>query len=225
MYPTIKTKCALSGVATTGAHRRSVGFRLDGVPGFHTEYRQDDGFFAGHPSGVPAFLRESLRNAVLRRLGGYIVSGDDTERVRLTEKDRQLLVLLQKNAREPTASLARKLGVSRTTVQERIQRLEASNVINGYSVRINEGKLANTVKCFCFAACDNKSYTAIIRQLKEIDAVRAVHSISGEWDIVMQLSIANLEELNKVVNAINGIPGVNRTATHIIMETKYDRQF
>lgn len=59
----------------------------------------------------------------------------------LTDKDRQLLGLLQANAREPTASLARKLGVSRSAVQERITRLEKAGVITGYSVRIDQDRL------------------------------------------------------------------------------------
>ena len=44
----------------------------------------------------------------------------------LTEADHSLLSLLRENARASTADLARKLGVSRTTVQSRIERLEKS---------------------------------------------------------------------------------------------------
>ncbi|TMJ40137.1 MAG: winged helix-turn-helix transcriptional regulator, partial [Alphaproteobacteria bacterium] len=53
-----------------------------------------------------------------------------------TRKDEDLLALLRLNAREPVASLARKLKLSRTTVQDRIKRLEEQGVIEGYAVRL-----------------------------------------------------------------------------------------
>ena len=54
----------------------------------------------------------------------------------LDDIDRQLLSLLQTNAREGTALLARKLGLARTTVVARIARLERSGVVAGYGVRL-----------------------------------------------------------------------------------------
>ena len=55
---------------------------------------------------------------------------------RLDAIDRQLLSLLQANAREPAAILARKLGLARTTVVARIARLEREHVVAGYDVRL-----------------------------------------------------------------------------------------
>src|SRR5215468_7022456 len=57
---------------------------------------------------------------------------------RMREGDTKLIDLLRSNAREPTASLARKLGLARSTVQERIARLEREGTITGYTVRIAE---------------------------------------------------------------------------------------
>ncbi len=50
--------------------------------------------------------------------------------------DRRLLALLQMNARESVAALARKLRIARTTVQERISRMERDGTILGYSVQM-----------------------------------------------------------------------------------------
>src|SRR5437764_6716976 len=55
----------------------------------------------------------------------------------MTPQDHALLQLLKANARESTAELARKLGLSRTTVQDRIRRLERDGVIAGYTVRLD----------------------------------------------------------------------------------------
>ncbi|CAO3433164.1 Lrp/AsnC family transcriptional regulator [Azospirillum doebereinerae] len=143
---------------------------------------------------------------------------------RLTEKDKQLLALLQKNAREPTSSLARKLGVSRTALQERIQRLESAGVIEGYSVRVNQSKLIYTVNCFTLAVCNNKTYSDVIAQMRTMDAVQAVYAISGDWDFVIHVATETLEKLNAELTRINMIKGVVRTTSCIVMETKFDRR-
>jgi DNA-binding Lrp family transcriptional regulator len=143
--------------------------------------------------------------------------------VDLTEKDRQLLALMQKNAREPVASLARRLGVSRTALQERIQKLEKSGIIEGYAVRLSKGAVQNAIHCFTFAALHNKSYPDVGRKLKAIPSVQAVYSISGDWDLMIHLVADTLEKLNREGNGLNEILGIVRTASHIVMETKFDR--
>lgn len=142
----------------------------------------------------------------------------------LTDKDRQLLALLQANAREPTASLARRLGVSRSAVQERIQRLERAGVITGYSVRIDQDRVQPTINCFTMTSCTNKSYTDVMTTLRKIDAVQAVYAVSGESDFIIHLATTTLSELNAELIRINMIKGVAHTASHIVMETKFSRK-
>ncbi|PLP61220.1 Lrp/AsnC family transcriptional regulator [Mesorhizobium loti] len=141
----------------------------------------------------------------------------------LTEKDRQLLALMQKNAREPVASLARQLGVSRTALQERIHRLEENGIIEGYSVRLAQGVSQNAVHCFTFAALNNKSYPDVARQLKSITSVQAVHAITGDWDLIVHLVAETLEKLNRELNRLNEITGIIKTVSHIVLETKLAR--
>lgn len=143
---------------------------------------------------------------------------------RLTDKDKQLLALLQQNAREPTASLARKLGVSRSAVQERINRLETAGVITGYSVRIDQTRLANAVNCFTMTACANKSYVDVMVALRRMEAVQAVYAVSGEWDFIVHIATETLQNLNTHLTQINLIKGVARTSSYIVMETKLDRR-
>ncbi|TPJ45071.1 Lrp/AsnC family transcriptional regulator [Mesorhizobium sp. B2-5-4] len=143
--------------------------------------------------------------------------------VELTEKDRQLLALMQKNAREPVASLARQLGVSRTALQERIQKLEAGGIIEGYTVRLTKAAAQNAVHCFTLAALNNKSYPDVSRKIKAMPSIQAVYAITGEWDLIIHLAAETLEKLNREVNALNEIGGVIKTASHVVMETKFNR--
>ena len=142
----------------------------------------------------------------------------------LTDKDRQLLALLQANAREPTASLARKLGVSRSAVQERISRWEKAGVITGYSVRIDKDRLQQTISCFTMTSCTNKSYADVMKSLRTMEAVQAVYAVSGESDFIIHLVTSTLSELNAELTRINMVKGVAHTASHIVMETKFTRK-
>lgn len=143
--------------------------------------------------------------------------------MQMTDKDKQLLALMQKNARESVASLARQLGVSRTALQERIQRLETNGIIDGYSVRLGANVNRSPIQCFTFAALNNKNFPDVIKQLKILPAVQAVHSISGDWDLIIHICTDTLEKLNAEINKINEMMGIVRTTSNIVMETKFNR--
>ncbi len=143
--------------------------------------------------------------------------------MQMTDKDKQLLALMQKNARESVASLARQLGVSRTALQERIQRLETNGIIDGYSVRLGANVNRSPIQCFTFAALNNKNFPDVIKQLKMLTAVQAVHSISGDWDLIIHICTDTLEKLNAEINKINEMMGIVRTTSNIVMETKFNR--
>ena len=143
--------------------------------------------------------------------------------MQMTDKDKQLLALMQKNARESVASLARQLGVSRTALQERIQRLETNGIIDGYAVRLGANVNRSPIQCFTFAALNNKNFPDVIKQLKTLTAVQAVHSISGDWDLIIHICTDTLERLNAEINKINELMGIVRTTSNIVMETKFNR--
>lgn len=141
----------------------------------------------------------------------------------LTNKDSQLLALLQRNAREPIASLARQLGVSRTTLQERIKRLEANGIIAGYALRLGRCLNRSTIDCFTLAAVDNKSYADVGRQLKASPSVQTVYVVAGEWDLIIHFVAETLEQLDAELSRLNEMGGIIRAVSHIVIGTKFDR--
>ncbi len=149
---------------------------------------------------------------------------DETTTVKLTNKDKQLLVLLQENARESNASLARKMGVSRATVQERIQRLENANVIQGYSVQINPQKIPRNIEAIVMILAENKSFKETFLKLEKMPSIQSIHSLSGEWDWSIFVSAPTLEDFHQCITEINELTGVRSTVSHIIMKTGLDRK-
>lgn len=151
-------------------------------------------------------------------------TNDDTTTVKLTAKDKQLLVLLQENARESNASLARKMGVSRATVQERIQRLENADIIQGYSVQINPQKVRRNIDAIVMVLVENKSFEETFSGLEEMHYIQAIHSLSGEWDWSIFISAPTLEDFHDCITKINELAGIKSTVSHIIMKTRLDRK-
>ncbi|MEL5725305.1 winged helix-turn-helix transcriptional regulator, partial [Lactiplantibacillus pentosus] len=101
----------------------------------------------------------------------------------LTDADHALLSLLRENARASTADLARKLGVSRTTVQSRIERLEKRGMIRGYSVLLSPEYERDLVKAHVLVTALPKFAKRVEAALREIAWVRTLHSVSGQYDM------------------------------------------
>ena len=92
--------------------------------------------------------------------------------MQVTQKDRELLALLGENARMPVAELARRLGLSRTTVQARLERLETSGVIEGYSVRLSAAYTAGLIRAHVLITLAPKALTMVTAELAGLDEVK-----------------------------------------------------
>jgi len=143
--------------------------------------------------------------------------------IKITEKDRQLLQLLQVNSRESNASLARTIGVSRATVQERIQRLENAGIIQGYSVKLNPAKLHRNIEAIVMVLAENKALKETFIELEKMPYIQAIHSLSGEWDWSLFVSAPTIEEFHNCISQMNQLNGIKSTVSHIIMKTRLDR--
>jgi DNA-binding Lrp family transcriptional regulator len=145
-----------------------------------------------------------------------------TNRRPSTEQQR-LLALLRRNARESTASLARKLGVARTTVQERMRRLERDGVIAGYTVRISDGLGRQRITAQVLINVDPKAGERVVRELDARPWVRAVYALSGVFDYEVRIEGASTEEIDRNLDAIGRIDGIQRTQTSIVLSVKFER--
>ncbi|WP_396588839.1 Lrp/AsnC family transcriptional regulator [Bermanella sp. R86510] len=141
----------------------------------------------------------------------------------IKEKDSELLALLQQNARASISELARALNLSRSTVQSRIERLEHIGVIKGYRVDYGEEYLQQLVSAHVSIKVKQKLTPKTTQALYKIDSVVALHAISGEYDLIAIVQAQNLERLNRLLDDIGGLEGVERTASSVILETKFRR--
>lgn len=142
----------------------------------------------------------------------------------LDPQDRQLLSLLREDARLPTAALARELGVARTTVVQRLKRLERDGIVGGYTVRMSSRMQANTLRVHVLLSVDAKKGDAVIGGLRGIPQVRAAYAISGAFDALAFVECETTDEIDKVLDQIGALPGVQRTQSSLVLSVKFDRQ-
>ena len=133
--------------------------------------------------------------------------------------DRQLIALLRKDARTSIAVLAKKLGVSRGTVSNRIAKLEDSGVIVGYTVRLRPDAQPNEIKAWMGIAVEGNETRAVIASLLGEPGVATLHDTNGRWDLLAELRAANLAELSQVLERIRLVRGISSTETSIHLQT------
>jgi DNA-binding Lrp family transcriptional regulator len=143
--------------------------------------------------------------------------------MQITAKDRELLSLLGENARMPLATIAKRLGLSRTTVQTRLERLEREGIIAGYGVRLTEDYLSTLVRAHILITIAPRSLVSVTEELAAIGEVEVLYSVNGPYDLIAVATAATLADLDRAVDRIGGVAGVERTLTSIILSTRLSR--
>jgi DNA-binding Lrp family transcriptional regulator len=141
----------------------------------------------------------------------------------IDDADTRLIQLLQANAREPTASLARKIGLSRSAVQERLARLERDGVIAGYTLKPGRVPAPARFAALVLISLDARQSDRAVLALKAIPEVRSCATVSGEYDAVARVEADGAERLDGLLDEIGRLPGVRRTNSAILLAAKFER--
>ncbi len=135
------------------------------------------------------------------------------------ELDRELIALLRADSRKPAATLAKALGVSRGTVQNRIDRLVRDGVIQGFTIKTRPDA-ANRVRAVMTIAIEGERSGAVVRVLKGFPEMSAVHTTNGRWDLVAELDVETLAAFSAALDRVRRIEGIASTETSILLATQ-----
>ena len=141
----------------------------------------------------------------------------------LDATDRALIALLRENARIGHAEAARRLNLSRTTVQARVDSLERRGVIVGYTVRLADEVSRRVVKAYVSIVVAPKTAAAVTRALQRMPELRALHSVSGPSDMLAVVEADDVPLLDAALDRIGAMEGVERTQSSIVLSTKFER--
>jgi len=142
--------------------------------------------------------------------------------MQIDETDRALIALLQENARAPVATLARRIGLARTTVQARLDRLESAGVIAGYALRLGDAARP-PLRATVLLSIEPRAAPAVLSRLRSLPGVRRVHTTSGRFDMIVTLEAGSTETLDDTLDRIGEARGVRGSESLIHLATKLDR--
>jgi DNA-binding Lrp family transcriptional regulator len=137
----------------------------------------------------------------------------------MDDTDRRLIAILRDDARTPVATLAKRLGVSRGTVQNRIDRLMRQGEILGFTLRLPPQGDAHRVRAVMAIAVEGERSSAVVAALRGFPEIEAVHATNGRWDLVADLNAESLAAFSAALDGIRQIKGIATTETSILLAT------
>lgn len=135
--------------------------------------------------------------------------------------DRQVATILQRNARTPTAEIARQVGMAASAVHERIRKLEERGVVQGYCAILDPHLLGRGLLAYVFVRADERVGAAETGELLAlIPEVQEVHHVAGEDCYLVKVRVADTDALGRLLRERMGsIETVRSTRTTIVLET------
>ncbi|MDQ6433301.1 Lrp/AsnC family transcriptional regulator [Mesorhizobium sp. LHD-90] len=133
--------------------------------------------------------------------------------------DEKLVTLLRHDARRSISDIAIDLGVSRATVRSRMERLEKSGDIIGYTVILRADAVDQRVRGIMMIEIEGHAADRVIRALGGFPEVSAIHTTNGRWDLVVEIGTTSLTELDAVLRRIRLIAGITGSETSLLLAT------
>ncbi|MXQ12616.1 Lrp/AsnC family transcriptional regulator [Microvirga makkahensis] len=137
----------------------------------------------------------------------------------MDDLDQRLITLLRHNGRRSISDLALELDVSRATVRSRMERLERSGDIVGYTVILRADAVSLPVRGIMLIEVEGRAADRVVDALGGFPEVSAIHTTNGKWDLIVELGAANLSDFDGILRRIRLIPGVIASETNLLLAT------
>lgn len=133
--------------------------------------------------------------------------------------DRRLIAQLRGDGRAPLSKLAQVLRVSRGTVQNRLDRLLETGAVAGFTIRVREDYETDVVRAVMLIEVVGKSTTQVIKRLRGVPEMHALHTTNGKWDLVAEIRAASLAEFDRVLREVRMIDGISNSETSLLLSS------
>ena len=156
------------------------------------------------------YLTDKMLNLMKQPSSGKLV---------LDSLDHELVGLLRADARAPLSKIADILKVSRGTVQNRLDRLVNSGTILGFTIRVRDDYAQDTIRALMMIEIAGKSTSEVIRKLRGIPELTALHSTNGNWDLIAEIQTTSLSEFDRILRTVRVIDGVLNSETNLLLSS------
>ena len=145
----------------------------------------------------------------------------------IDDKDRQILAIVQRDARLPQAEVGRRVGLSTAAVNERLKKLEQRGVIVGYAALVDPERIGCEITAFVEIFIEHPRFEpAFLAIVRELDEVQECHHITGDFSLLLKVRVRDMEALQQLlIQRVSGSQGVRQTRTVIVLSTSKEESF
>jgi Lrp/AsnC family leucine-responsive transcriptional regulator len=148
----------------------------------------------------------------------------DSEHYEPDAIDLQILDLLQENCKQPLAAIGEKVGLTASSVMERIHKLEQAGVVQGYVALLDARTLGKDITAFIGVSINHPtSIGAFEREVAHMDDVLDCHHVTGNHTLMLKVKTRDTESLERLIDRMRSIEGVTRTETMVVLSTHTER--
>ena len=131
-----------------------------------------------------------------------------------------ILRLLQEDGRAKRTEIAETVGLSLPAVSERMRKLEERGIVAGYHAHVDARRVGIDVAAFVRVGVDGSDhYDEFVEAAAAMPEVQEVHAITGEGSHLLKVRLRNTSELERLLGALQRLPGVHATQTSIVLST------
>ncbi len=135
----------------------------------------------------------------------------------LSIHDRRLVAALKKDGRASITNLAAMLGLSRVTVQSRLERLVKTGIIQRFTVELDASAELDLVRAIMLIEVEGTRSRSVTTTLKQFPEIVSLHTTNGAWDLIANVETSNLAEFDRLLREVREVRGVLNSQTNIML--------
>lgn len=137
--------------------------------------------------------------------------------------DRKIIAALRMDGRATYAELGRIVGLSASSVHERVAKLESGGVITGYHAMVDPNTVGLGVTALVgIQPTDTATDEDVAEELGQLDEVESCYAVAGDQAFVVKVRVATVDDLERTLGRLRRIPGVARTNTTVVLSTRFE---
>ena len=136
---------------------------------------------------------------------------------KLDETDEKIIRILQADSRRAFVDIANEIGLSESAVRRRVKNLVDRTIIKRFTIELGASDKTSAITLISVASTADSS--AVSNQLMNLNGVKVVYEITGQYDIAAIIAAPAIADINKCIDDIRKIEGVSDTDTVIILKT------
>ncbi len=133
--------------------------------------------------------------------------------------DKEIIKMLQENARSSFRKIAKKLNVSEATIFVRVRKLLKKGVIKGFTAIVSPELLGKNLTAFILINVDPKKLQQVLEALSKIDDVYEIYDVTGSYYIIAKVRTEDQKKLAKIIDEVGMIDGIISTETAVVLRS------